>query len=211
MWRTLLSIAALTGCADQGASGRNGDEGADGQAGQDGLAGADGATGPTGSAGPTGATGPTGPTGPAGAAGQDASAAYRWLDATGAVVSSTPDLLHHDASGHVWVTDVETGAYVGGTLSTLYYESADCSGPAYVPTYFRPMQPFALPSAPTTWYVRPIGLASFPITTGSYELVDVVCSAVEVDAVVFPLDDCVPSSPITPPSSPWVGPLYTAP
>lgn len=112
-----------------GATGATGASGLPGPAGATGATGSAGATGATGSPGLAGATGGVGPTGPTGSNG------LRIADDTGTLVGvmSGADLIVSTPDGLVRMGDFGRASY--NTYGYLFYESNDCTGPAYMSTW----------------------------------------------------------------------------
>lgn len=123
----LVGTSGQTGPA--GPAGPQGPTGATGAAGAQGAQGPAGATGPQGAQGLQGIAGPTGPQGPTGATGP---AGPRVVDANGKYVgiASGSDLWIDSPGGKVLFVEFST---TGSTNAyRRYYESTDCSGPAYI-------------------------------------------------------------------------------
>jgi hypothetical protein len=107
-----------------------------------GPAGAQGNPGPTGSEGSDGLDGSDGGDG---ADGGSAATSFRWVDATGAVITSGSDLVWFDDNALMWSIDRTTGRpYVNEQSAYgLYHDSEDCSGEALFPALI-----FGYPRAP---------------------------------------------------------------
>lgn len=121
-----------------------------GPVGPSGPAGATGPAGPSGAPGAAGPAGPTGPVGPAGPAGQDglpgspgpATAVLSLADANGVVIGPVVDTSYDLYSGiaHVLVTvgglpavvGVNKTTWIGNVSGSVYFESLDCTGIAYI-------------------------------------------------------------------------------
>ncbi len=161
--------------------------------------------------------GPMGPTGPPGPPGQAARLPYRWVDATGAVVTESPDLVWIDPStGYVWKIDHETGAYESGPESAQlrWYDNASCQGTAWFVALNLPREPFRVDGAGSPYLVRPDSVPSESIYADATIGVSGTCIATFAS---FYLSDVVGEYTLTstgltePPLSPWVGPLHLEP
>lgn len=193
MWRHVLVLFALSACA-----------------------GPTGPRGPTGPQGEQGATGPQGHAGPQGPRGEPAALQYAWFDATGAQVTTGPELVFFAGDGLMWAIDPETGAYVGNHVVTdILFTGTTCGGPAYVDaTSIRPLEPFELANEPGVYYVRPVDEPVTWIDPGKIDPLvtnpDPNCDTYHSpgERVVIPLAAC--GGEVIPPASPWVGPLHKA-
>lgn len=147
-----------------GATGPTGVTGATGATGSQGVQGPTGATGATGPAGPTGVTGTTGATGATGASGSAKFVAR----INGTLSTSLPRPLYAtNAGGYGANIDfVSTQGYVVALtqdglvagITTAYYQSNDCSGPALLTTAFvRPGVIASSGNARTMYYVPKTG------------------------------------------------------
>ena len=151
--------------------------------------------------------GPAGPPGPAGRM------PYRWVDATGAVVSEAAEPVWVDpATGYVWTIDKQTGDYTGLDVSmNAVFEDPACLGPAYFPAV-SPRVPVRLYGLGTVYYVRPDSASAESIT---YE--GALTGYGTCFAWTWPAEDVLsegvflPTGIFTPPLSPWVGPLHLEP
>ena len=168
-----------------------------------------GSNGKNGTSGKGGDAGPQGEQGPAGPAGADASADYRWVDASGAEVTQNPLALWIDDVGYSWYLDLETGEYIAPSSAIgPYFESADCTGDGYVWFSPRPMLPFTISELGDELYVRPKGLPLYEVCHESVaQGAFCVASSDCIDAIS--VAEVTPAIPIVVPSSPWIGPLHT--
>lgn len=162
--------------------------------------------------GPEGPMGPPGPDGPPGADGPAAPTPYHWVDAVDQVVTEGTVLMWIDpATAHVWEIDPETGDHRSGSelAQNRFYLSPNCAGVGWVipPP---PRVPFRLDGPGSDYLVRPDWLPAEPMQTGSLLLgTSGACLAwaLWVDGVVDE-DSLVSTGLVTPPPSPWVGPLH---
>jgi hypothetical protein len=107
--------------------------GCNGGDGQQGATGAPGQPGAMGTMGQQGVQGPPGPQGPPGAS------AIAWADATGVVIPGVvlvpaqvgPEVMYFDEHGFMWKVDSETISVMPYSTSRAYYQSQNCTGPAY--------------------------------------------------------------------------------
>lgn len=141
----LAGAGYTTACnGSDGAAGATGPQGPQGPIGSQGAQGPEGAPGPQGPEGARGVAGPIGPTGPQGVPGEAGHGAY-WVDQNGKFVGVSTTLFPYitwsDAKGVLWGLNPEQvavgmwsptagGIYKSGTIE--YFETADCSGTAYV-------------------------------------------------------------------------------
>jgi len=161
--------------------------------------------------------GPMGPMGPPGPQGEVARLPYRWVDATGAVVTESPDLVWIDpATEYVWKIDRETGEYESGSVSPLvrWYDNTACLGTAWFVAANLPREPFRVDGDGSPYLLRPDSVPAEPMYADATIGLTATCSA-----TLFPffLTDMIPEFKLTstgltePPLSPWVGPLHLEP
>ena len=111
-----------------------------------------------------------------------------------------------DRQGLVWHLDPETGEVtVYRDPRPLLYESADCTGTAYVEA-FLPRTTFRVAGDPSI-RVRPDGQASQKLAIGSSDD-GTGCTAVSITEVVVPAGSTIPNSPIVTPTLPYQFPIH---
>jgi hypothetical protein len=156
--------------------------------------------------GPPGAVGPAGPPGPA---------VHVWVDATGAIVTESAELIWIDpATGYVWSIDPNTGEHFSGSEVPLkrWYENDTCSGTAWLAGPPAPRVPFRLDGVGSIYMVRPDSVPTEPIWAKSY--IDGSGAACAPAVWLNDLGNVVPEHTLTstgvavPPPSPWIGPLH---
>jgi hypothetical protein len=181
--------------------------------------GKEGPPGPQGERGPAGASGEPGPAGPRGVPGEPGTCNDMfYVDAAGQVVAPVCAPYLIDARGYAWRVDRETGeptfeSSVPGqsTLLTdmtffIYFETADCSGQAYMTFLIAPRMPFPVLGK---YRVRADDAASSVRELRSKWRDDGTCDGFQGQppvqtAVAFPVG---PELELTPPTS-FQGPLH---
>jgi len=161
--------------------------------------------------------GPSGPPGPAGPAGATGHLPYRWVDATGALVTESPEPMWIDpATGYVWKIDAETGEYWSGPEmpQVRWYDNASCQGSAWFESVFLPRVPFRMDGPGSTYFVRPDSVTLEPIQADAFVAAAGVCTSTAgavFMAGVLGEFKLVSTGLVEPPPSPWVGPLRLEP
>ena len=126
-------------------------------------------------------------------------------------MSPTPFLTHFDDDGYWWSIDTETGEYLTHSYAFgPYHESTDCTGPGYVWFVPLPMVPFTIAELPGDLYVRPRGLSAYEVCHESVQQ-GAFCVVTSDCLEMLSIAEVTPSTPITVPSSPWIGPLHAEP
>lgn len=152
--------------------------------------------------------GKMGEKGEQGVQGQAGTAKVVCKDATGTLVSESPDCLYVDVTGVQWRVDTETGKPVSGALTTIYYVGSDCSGDGYVSPPPPPRIAFQL-TGETTFRVRPDTLASAlsPALSGQKES-NGCSTTLGGKHLSVKLQDILNTTPLTAPTLTFVAPLH---
>lgn len=171
-----------------------------------------GAAGPRGEAGAPGAQGPAGEKGEPGARGADGSAipgarVVLWVDAQGAIVG--PEAAYLDDAGVFWMLDTESAEPRGaGGDGRLYFESADCTGEAFVVTYPSPRRAFSAPALDggLQFFMRPsFSVRGTQRAFGSRFASD----CLQTNESLRSLSASTDLTPLAIPQPPYAGPLHT--
>ncbi len=134
-----------------------------------------------------------------------------FIDRDGRVVSDGPLYpVHIDEAGRVWSLNMETGQPAPVDGGHWYFETTDCTGPAYVLPHM-PRQPFMLPGDEGGVRIRPDDESAVERDVRSVQARQtgggVSCSpyvaATRMATITLPS-----LQPVTPPVLPFRGPLH---
>jgi hypothetical protein len=169
--------------------------------------------GPAGPQGLQGLQGPQGPTGPQGPAVKS----LMYYDATGSLVgpvNPTGQALYVDDSGLLWNVSAAGGSLSVPSLTlTAYYESTDCSGPAFINANAAlplPRVPFISGSNGILYVVPDTGMTSIGgvVAQSMGGLGSGGCGQATNTITGFAVSQMTPSSVLTAPTLPFTGPLH---
>lgn len=136
---------------------------------------------------------------------------FVWVDATGAVVGpySGPQASFIDDQGFMWQLNSVTGkvdAPHEGAGASLFFESADCSGPAFMAAAIRPLEVRGVFKRAGLWAVKADAVIVDKTIASDFSG---SCSPRSTSVLAVVAEDALVAAPAKP-SLAFAGPLHVA-